>query len=140
MRVVFADTFYWIALLSPRDNWHSKVIQFSQANSHLNLVITDGVVDEVFASFSKQGSLMRSKVVSLYQSLLNNPIVEIIYYNRELRRAGIELYQNRLDKGYSLTDCISMVVMKNENITEVLTNDYHFVQEGFKIIFPNSSK
>jgi predicted nucleic acid-binding protein len=140
MRVVFADTFYWIALLSPRDNWHSKVIQFSQANSHLNLVITDGVVDEVFASFSKQGSLMRSKVVSLYQSLLNNPIVEIIYYNRELRRAGIELYQNRLDKGYSLTDCISMVVMKNENITEVLTNDYHFTQEGFKIIFPNSSK
>lgn len=140
MKIAFADTFYWIALLSPRDTWHSRVIQFSQENPYLHLVITDGVIDEVFASFSKQGSLMRSKVVSLYQSLLNNPHIEIIPYNQELRQAGIELYQKRLDKGYSLTDCISMVVMNNENITEVLTNDQHFAQEGFKLIFPNYSK
>ena len=135
MKIAFADTFYWIALLSPKDTWHCRVVKFSQANPHLNLVVTDGVIDEVFAYFSKQGSLMRSKVICLYRGILSDQSIQIVSYNPELRRSGIELYQKRLDKGYSLTDCISMVVMEKMDITEVLTNDQHFAQEGFKLTF-----
>jgi uncharacterized protein len=46
------------------------------------------------------------------------------------------LYKDRPDKEYSLTDCISMQVMRREGLTEVLTNDHHFTQEGFRILFP----
>ncbi len=49
--------------------------------------------------------------------------------------AGLKLYEARLDKGYSLTDCISMNTMKAEGLTEVLTNDEHFAQEGFRALF-----
>ena len=49
--------------------------------------------------------------------------------------AGLDLYRARPDKRYSLTDCISMQTMRKEGITEVLTNDRHFEQEGFRALF-----
>ena len=48
--------------------------------------------------------------------------------------AGLRLYERRFDKGYSLVDCVSMTTMHRLGITEVLTNDHHFVPEGFKIL------
>jgi predicted nucleic acid-binding protein len=48
------------------------------------------------------------------------------------------LYKDRPDKAYSLTDCLSMQVMRQEGLTESLTNDHHFTQEGFHILFPSS--
>ena len=57
MKIIFADTFYWIALLSPRDTWHLRVIEWSQSNPHVSLVMTDGIVHEIFAHFSKQGDI-----------------------------------------------------------------------------------
>ena len=48
--------------------------------------------------------------------------------------AGLRLYELRNDKGYSLVDCISMTTMRRQRISEVLTNDHHFIQEGFKVV------
>jgi predicted nucleic acid-binding protein len=135
MKIIFADSFYWIALLSPKDTWHSRVIEWSQSYPDVSLVITDGIIDEIFAHFSKQGDILRGKVIELYQNILDEPNIQLIAYNQELRQAGIELYKKRPDKGYSLTDCISMVIMKKLNISEVLTNDKYFSQEGFTILF-----
>jgi predicted nucleic acid-binding protein len=50
--------------------------------------------------------------------------------------AALALYEARPDKGYSLTDCRSMLAMQGQSITDVLTNDHHFTQEGFTILFP----
>jgi predicted nucleic acid-binding protein len=52
---------------------------------------------------------------------------------------GLGLYEKRLDKGYSLTDCISMNTMRRLSIDTVLTNDRHFVQEGFRILTASAS-
>lgn len=38
--------------------------------------------------------------------------------------------------GYSLTDCRSMLAMRTLAISEVLSNDHHFTQEGFTVLFP----
>ena len=54
--------------------------------------------------------------------------------SRESFLAGLRLYEQRYDKGYSLVDCISMTTMRRQRISEVLTNDRHFIQEGFKIV------
>jgi len=37
----------------------------------------------------------------------------------------------RLDKTYSLCDSVSFVIMRQRQITEALTTDKHFEQEGF---------
>ncbi len=55
-----------------------------------------------------------------------------VEWRNQIRRAGLQLYRDRPDKRYSLTDCISMQTMRREGLTEVLTNDRHFEQEGFR--------
>jgi predicted nucleic acid-binding protein len=59
------------------------------------------------------------KVVSVDTSLLNR---------------GLELYQSRPDKDWGLTDCISFVVMREQNLIDALTADRHFVQAGFRAL------
>ena len=58
-------------------------------------------------------------------------------YAAEAFQDGLALYAERPDKGYSLTDCISMQTMRREGLTEVLRNDRHFEQEGFRALFRN---
>jgi uncharacterized protein len=69
------------------------------------------------------------------RDILQNDYVEVIQQNHETFLAGLELYRQRFDKEYSLTDCISMQTMKRLKIFEILTHDRHFTQEGFTILF-----
>ena len=43
-------------------------------------------------------------------------------------------YQDRPDKEWGLTDCVSFVLMEREAITEALTADEHFRQAGFEAL------
>ena len=135
MKYVFADTFYWIALLNPRDDWHQCALNYARQNSNIPLVTTDGVLDEVLNYASTRGTIMRQKVLALCAQIVREPHMTIVAYTPELREKGFKLYGQRPDKGYSLTDCISMVVMRQRQINDVLTHDKHFTQEGFRILF-----
>ena len=55
----------------------------------------------------------------------------VIPASRALQDRGLELYRQRPDKDWSLTDCISFVVMQDHDITDALTADRHFEQAGF---------
>ena len=66
--------------------------------------------------------------------ILADPYVRVMEQNSDTFLAGLARYERRLDKGYSLQDCVSMNVMEAEGITEVLPNDHHFEQEGFTIL------
>lgn len=69
------------------------------------------------------------------REILSDPAVHIIPQSHESFLSGFEFYAARPDKGYSLTDCISMQTMRREGLTQVLTNDRHFEQEGFRALF-----
>jgi predicted nucleic acid-binding protein len=69
--------------------------------------------------------------------MLREPTIQVVYYTSELRKLGFELYKQRSDKGYSITDCILMVIIRQMDIIEVLTHDKHFTQESFIILFQN---
>jgi len=137
MRRLFADTFYWIALLYRRDPWHARVTAFSQTLTDTDIVwTTDAVFVELLAALSAGGAHMRLEAVLLVDEWLNDPGVRVVEATRSLFLDGLSLYCVRPDKEYSLTDCMSMQVMRHEGLTEVLTNDHHFTQEGFHILFP----
>jgi len=70
------------------------------------------------------------------RQILDDPSVDVLSPSHALFLDGLALYESRPDKGYSLTDCISMHVMRRDGLTDVLTNDRHFTQEGFHILFP----
>lgn len=138
MSQFFADTFYWGALFNRRDQWHDHALSFSRSLvSSDRLWTSDAVLTEVLAMFSGAGEYLRRGAARRVRVLLSNPGVVLIPATHELFLEGFALYEARPDKGYSLTDCISMHIMRREGLTEVLTNDHHFTQEGFRVVFPS---
>ena len=69
--------------------------------------------------------------VSLYRTLVNHPRVRIIPADPQLFRRGVDLFEQRPDKAWSLVDCLSFLVMRQEEISAALTGDKHFEQAGF---------
>jgi uncharacterized protein len=92
------------------------------------------VLTEYLTFFATSPEPMRREA-AVVEDLLRSSVVQVIPQSRESFRAGLQLYGARPDKGYSLTDCISMQTMKREGLSDVLTNDKHFEQEGFKALF-----
>ncbi|MBW4443817.1 MAG: PIN domain-containing protein [Plectolyngbya sp. WJT66-NPBG17] len=137
MRQVFADTFYWIAFVDPGDTWHERVRQIFRALQPCKLITTDEVLVELLAFYSKSGTQLRQRASNLTRDILEGSDIEVIEQSHRSFLEGLALYENRLDKGYSLTDCISMSTMRQLGITEVLTHDKHFTQEGFAVLFPD---
>ena len=130
MTPVFGDTYYWIALTLPDDEAHS------QAHEVVNdIVTTEEVLTEYLTFFSQSPQRLRRLADTNVDAILDTPSVRVIPASHESFIAGLELYRSRPDKGYSLTDCISMQVMRRERLSEALTNDRHFEQEGFHAIF-----
>ena len=77
---------------------------------------------------------MRQTVAGITHDILDDPDIEVLPIHSSLFLSGLNLDEQRLDKGYSMVDCISMMAMKNRDISEVLTHDKHFIQEGFNIL------
>ena len=122
-------------MLNPKDHWHQEVRRFNQTLGMVKLVTTDEVLTEFLNFFSGFDLLVKQGAAQRVDILLQSSMVQVISQRRETFLAGLQLYRQRLDKGYSLTDCISMQSMKAFGIAEVLTHDRHFSQEGFTILF-----
>jgi predicted nucleic acid-binding protein len=99
---------------------------------------TEEVLTEYLNYFAAWGPNFRRKASMNVQIMRETSTVQIVQQTPASFSAGFELYQARLDKGYSLTDCISMEIMRKKGIADVLTNDAHFEQEGFHALFRRS--
>jgi predicted nucleic acid-binding protein len=130
----FADTFYWIALTNRRDSAHQAVMQFTTTLPPRAVITTDEVLTEFLAICASNQTLRRAAGLAVSR-LVNDPDIRILPQSRNSFLDGLALYNARPDKGYSLTDCISMQTMRREGLTAVLTNDRHFEQEGFRALF-----
>jgi predicted nucleic acid-binding protein len=128
---VFADAHYWVALLNDQDQSHAAARAATQALQGVPLVTTEEAWTEVLAFFSAEGPHLRNLAVATIRGLYANPFMTVVAQSHQSFLDGLALYEARLDKEYSLTDCISMNVMRQQGITEVLTHDDHFTQEGF---------
>jgi predicted nucleic acid-binding protein len=133
---VFADTFYWLALARPRDPWHPTVIRWQVAHATSRVITTDEVLTEFLNALAGTGPPGRAYAAATVDDIRNDPDVDVLSQTRADFDAALALYRTRPDKGYSLTDCRSMVALRTVGISEVLTHDHHFTQEGFTILFP----
>ena len=100
----------------------------------VHFVTSDAVLIEFLTFFSGWGRIVREAAVSYARNLRAEAGVEVIPHDRALFDAAIEFFLVRPDKAYSMTDCMSMVICRNEKIDEVLTADHDFEQEGFAIL------
>jgi uncharacterized protein len=134
VRRVFADTFYWIALTDPRDSWHSRAVAASRALGSVRIATTEPVLIEVLNFFAEAGRRWRREARETVESARQSEMVDVIPSLETPFDAGLTLYSAREDKGYSMTDSISMQWMRSAGVFEVQTHDDHFAQEGFVLL------
>jgi predicted nucleic acid-binding protein len=132
MRKVFLDMSYLLALELTKDQNHAAAAQHWQSivQPLPSFVTTSYVFDEIVTYFNSRGQ--HDKAVQVGESLLLSPSVEFIHVDQSPFREGWEYFQQHKDKDYSLTDCISFIVMKQLGSDVAFTFDGHFVQAGFK--------
>ena len=129
MRTVFADTFYFLALLSPSDAKHAKAVEFTAGNA-VRMLTTDWVLTELADGLAKSPR-GRMEFLATLADLRTDADTTVVPCDRDLMAEGVHLYGQRPDKKWSLTDCILFVAMTKAGVTEALTGDHHFEQAGF---------
>ena len=131
MKRLFADTAYWIALTNSFDQYHAKAIEVSSALGNCRLFTTEAVLTEFLNALADKGPLVRAAAVEMVEAIMSNSQVTVIPQTLRTFSRSLAFYKARPDKGYSLTDCGSMLLMRERRLSEALTTDRHFEQEGF---------
>ena len=134
MNLIFVDTVYWVATGRPGDQWAEAARRARASLGAVRLVTTDEVLSEFLAALSAGGPAVRRAAVEMVRAIHSDPNVRVVPQTRETFLKALERYERRLDKEYSLTDCSSMNAMDSEQITQVLTHDHHFGQEGYMVL------
>jgi predicted nucleic acid-binding protein len=129
---VFADSFFFIALLDLADAHHSAVLQYQRAQRP-SMVTTRWILAEVANALNEPS--LRGRVGNFIDQLQTQRSCKICEASDELFSAGLVLYRSRSDKSWSLTDYISFIVMDREGLRQALTGDRHFAQAGFVPLF-----
>ncbi len=137
MNRIFVDTVHWMGLANPKDQCHQQARRLHQRLWPFLAVTTDEVLTEFLNGLSKTPELRKASV-EMVQSIYSDPNIRVLPQTRNSFRNGLQLYQERSDKTYSLTDCISMQTMRDEGINDILTADKHFGQEGFNALYLTS--
>lgn len=134
MNSVFLDTSYVIALAVEGDTYHEKALQLADQieEEGLPVITTRPVVLEIGNYLATPNR--RPQTISYIETLRREPAVEVVPLSEELFERGFDLYRERSDKSWGLTDCISFVVMDERNMRDALTADGDFRQAGFNAL------
>lgn len=128
---VFADTFFWIALVVKQDEHHQNAQAWSRRIGG-KIVTTRAVLLETAGALSRPA--WRQAAIALIARLEDRDDVDIVPLSDELWSRAWTLYGNRHDKAWSMTDCISFTVMQDRGLADALTGDAHFAQAGFRVL------
>ncbi len=128
---VFLDTGFTIALLSPRDHYHATALRLAAEirRQRTRIITSDAVLLEIGAALAK--SAYRPAAIKFIDGLRADPNVEIVSLDSRLLDVAYQLFRERPDKEWSLTDCVSFIVMREQRISQALAADDHFAQAGF---------
>lgn len=134
MKRIFADTSYWIALFSPRDELHDRAVAAAQKYFDDTIVTSEMVLVEFLNGFSDRGPRLRPAASKAVKTLQSSPNVTVIPQTSDQFESALGRYEERIDKNWSLTDCASFLIMEAEGIEAALTHDQHFAQAGFQAL------
>jgi predicted nucleic acid-binding protein len=123
------DTSGLLCLLDESDKRHGEaqaLYKTADEPSTHNYVLAE------FVPLCQSRRINRADALTFVIDLLHNPRIEVVWVDEFLHRTALTLLQARLDKTYSLCDAVSFLVMRQRGMTEALTTDRHFAQEGFR--------
>jgi predicted nucleic acid-binding protein len=129
---IFLDTAYIQALLNRKDSLHGAAIRaLPRVREARETVITDAIIMEVCNGLA---SINREAAVAFVRGCYDSPVITVIAVDSNLLQRGIDFYARHKDKEWGLTDCISFIVMRDEELGLAATADHHFEQAGFSTL------
>lgn len=128
---IFVDTLFVVALTNKRDQYYQKALQLAKQYENHPFITTDAILLEVGNALSGN---CRNESVALIESFLASDDVEVIRLTPQLFDQAFSFYKKHEDKSWGLVDCVSFVVMQQNNVTQALTFDRHFIQAGFQAL------
>ena len=129
---LFLDTAFIQALLNSRDDYHNRAKNlFSRVTAASEVWLTEAILVEVGNALSK---FNRRGAAQFIQQCYRTDNIRVVSITTELFVQALALYQSRSDKTWGLTDCISFVVMRTNNLLDAVTADRHFTQAGFRAL------
>lgn len=132
MTIIFIDTAGWAALFvrtEPHHRQASALFRQWRAEGR-RLLTTNYVLTELVALLTSPLRVPRPRQFRYVDSIRSAPYVEVAHVDAALDDAAWSLLKSRPDKGWSLVDAASFVVMQQRQVTEALTTDHHFEQAG----------
>ena len=128
----FLDTVFVQALLNRRDQYHTQALAFApRLKTAAEVWITEAILVEIGNALS---GINRAGAAQFVHSCYQTRNMQVVPVDTNLLQRALQLYEARLDKGWGLTDCISFVVMQDQQITDAVTADVHFQQAGFRAV------
>lgn len=132
-RAVFIDTAGWIALIHRGDILHQQAVRAYKSFGKIRRVTTDAVIIETCNAFSKVSTKpLAVAFLDRVKLAQETGVLEVVQLTERLFADGLHLFKSQKDKDWSLTDCLSFVVMHQKGIKKALTSDHHFIQAGFE--------
>ena len=125
---MLVDTAGFLSLYDEADDYHRQAVSFYDAAA--KRLTTNYVLAEYVALAHVRG-VPRREIIKFSNRILDDKTIETIWIDENLHRRAVALLRERADKSYSLCDAVSFVVMRERGISESLTTDKHFRQEGF---------
>src|SRR5437588_1458556 len=101
----FLDSSYAIALSAPTDQYHQRAVELAEyiQNNAIRLITTQAISLEIGNALAKQR--YREAAITLLSALDADPNIEVVPLSDLLYKRAFELYQQRLDKVWGMTDC-----------------------------------
>jgi len=131
---IFLDTAYVNALINTRDQWHERAVRWERklAVERRKLLTTEFILIEIGDGLATVK--YRAEAADTISRLNSSSFVEVIPATSQLFNEGFDLYRQRQDKAWGITDCLSFVVMQAHQLSEALTTDDDFIQAGFRAL------
>jgi len=125
------DTAFVLALVNERDQYHERAQELADLFEGQKLLITDAVLLEIGNALARGFKAQAIEIISYF---IESEDVELLHYSSQVFDKAFVMYKKYSDKEWSLVDCISFVVMREQGIKQALTFDRHFEQAGFAVI------
>lgn len=122
------DTSGLLCLAYQTEPFHSQAVRAYQA---AQVRVTHSYVLAEYVALATARRFPRLPMLEYLEDLMDNPDIDLFWVDERLHREASALLLARPDKGYSLCDAVSFVIMRQRNLYEALTTDKHFEQEGF---------
>jgi uncharacterized protein len=129
--MLFLDTGYIIALINPKDQYHTSAIALAERYDGSSLLTTSAILLEIGNALSRN---YKAESIQVLHHLLNDESTTIVQLTPESLIQSFDRYQQYPDKQWGLVDCFSFVTMEKYQVRQALTFDRHFTQAGFEVL------